>query len=113
MKLHQLQYFREVCAQNGITKAAETLHISQPAVSNAIKELEEEFHVFVGEYHAGDHGDHRNQHQNPADQIHLAVKKVEKVEEKSGPVPGKRGFSLVDRLEPGQEELGVGPDKHR
>ena len=45
MKLHQLQYFREVCAQNGITKAAETLHISQPAVSNAIKELEEEFHV--------------------------------------------------------------------
>ena len=27
------------------------------------------------EYHAGDHGDHRNQHQNPADQIHLAVKK--------------------------------------
>lgn len=45
MKLHQLQYFREVCVQNGITKAAEALHISQPAVSNAIKELEEEFHL--------------------------------------------------------------------
>ena len=45
MKLHQLQYFQEVCTQNSITKAAESLHISQPAVSNAIKELEEEFHL--------------------------------------------------------------------
>ncbi len=45
MKLHQLQYFREVCLQNGITKAAETLHISQPAISNAIKELEDEFNL--------------------------------------------------------------------
>lgn len=43
MKLYQLQYFKEVCVQNGITKAAESLHISQPAISNAIKELEEEF----------------------------------------------------------------------
>lgn len=45
MKLYQLQYFREVCLMNGITKAAESLHVSQPAVSNAIKELEEEFQI--------------------------------------------------------------------
>lgn len=43
MKLHQLKYFSEVCRQKGISKAAATLHISQPAISNAIKELEEEF----------------------------------------------------------------------
>lgn len=45
MKLHQLKYFSEVCRQRGISKAAETLHISQPAVSNAIKELEAEFNL--------------------------------------------------------------------
>ena len=43
MKLHQLRYFQEVCRQHSITKAAEELHISQPAVSAAIRELEEEF----------------------------------------------------------------------
>ena len=43
MKLHQLRYFQEVCRQQSITKAAENLHISQPAVSAAIRELEEEF----------------------------------------------------------------------
>ena len=43
MKLHQLRYFQEVCRQQSITKAAENLQISQPAVSAAIRELEEEF----------------------------------------------------------------------
>ena len=45
MKLHQLKYFSEVCRQNGISRAAVALHISQPAVSNAIKELEAEFNL--------------------------------------------------------------------
>ncbi|MDE6959784.1 MAG: LysR family transcriptional regulator [Lachnospiraceae bacterium] len=45
MKLHQLKYFSEVCRQNGISRAAAALHISQPAVSNAIKELEAEFNL--------------------------------------------------------------------
>lgn len=45
MKLFQLQYFKEVCTQHSITKAAEELHISQPAISNAIHDLEEEFHI--------------------------------------------------------------------
>ncbi len=39
MTLVQLQYF------NNITKAAAELHITQPSISNAIKDLEEEFGV--------------------------------------------------------------------
>ncbi|MCI8650668.1 MAG: LysR family transcriptional regulator [Anaerotruncus sp.] len=45
MKLVQLQYFRAVCKYNNITKAATELHITQPSISNAIKDLEEEFGV--------------------------------------------------------------------
>ena len=47
MKLHQLQYFHEVCRQHSITKAAEVLHISQPAVSASIRELEDEFGLML------------------------------------------------------------------
>ncbi|SDL92933.1 LysR family transcriptional regulator [Sediminibacillus halophilus] len=42
MELRQLHYFLEVAKQQGITKAAESLHISQPALSKMIKALEEE-----------------------------------------------------------------------
>ncbi len=45
MKLNQLRYFTAACKLNNITKAAQELHISQPSVSAAIKELEEEFGV--------------------------------------------------------------------
>jgi len=45
MKLNQITYFREVCRWNNISKAAQTLFVSQPAISSAIKELEEEFGV--------------------------------------------------------------------
>lgn len=45
MKLLQLQYFCTACKFNNITRAAEELHISQPSISNAIKELENEFSV--------------------------------------------------------------------
>ena len=48
MKLIQLRYFIEVCRWgNNITKAAEEFHISQPTISNAIKELETEFGVLL------------------------------------------------------------------
>lgn len=48
MKLSQLKYFIEVCRWgNNITKAGEELHISQPSISNAIKELEKEFGVLL------------------------------------------------------------------
>lgn len=45
MKLTQLQYFQAICQYKNITHAANKLHISQPSLSNAIKELEEEFGV--------------------------------------------------------------------
>ena len=46
MTLNQMRYFREVCDNNAnITKAAQGLHISQPALSKAIRELEDELDV--------------------------------------------------------------------
>ncbi|GIO28385.1 LysR family transcriptional regulator [Ornithinibacillus bavariensis] len=42
MELRQLTYFMEVAKYKSITKAAEQLHISQPALSKSIKALEEE-----------------------------------------------------------------------
>ncbi len=45
MKLQQLRYFQAACRLNSITRAAEQLHVSQPSVSAAIRELEQEFGV--------------------------------------------------------------------
>lgn len=45
MKLLQLQYFCTACKYNNITRASKELHVSQPSISNAIKELEAEFGV--------------------------------------------------------------------
>lgn len=42
MRLAQLHYFCEVCQSLSITKSAAVLHVSQPSLSIAIKELEEE-----------------------------------------------------------------------
>ena len=43
MTFTQLLYFTTVVKYNSITKAAKSLYVSQPAVSLAIKQLEEEF----------------------------------------------------------------------
>lgn len=40
-----MRYFQATCKYNNISKAAETIHISQPSISNAIKELESEFGI--------------------------------------------------------------------
>ena len=45
MKLSQLEYFIATVKYNSITKASKSLYVSQPAVSLAIKELEEEFNT--------------------------------------------------------------------
>lgn len=45
MELYQLQYFMYVAEYENITKAAQELRVGQPAVSKAIKSLEEEFQV--------------------------------------------------------------------
>ena len=41
----QLQYFCAVCRYHSITRAAQSLYISQPTISTAIHELEKEFHI--------------------------------------------------------------------
>ena len=47
MELFQLKYFMAVSQYQHMTKAAESLHIAQPAVSQAIRHLEEELQVTV------------------------------------------------------------------
>lgn len=45
MDIRQLSYFVEVAYQGSFTKAAKKINISQPALSNCIKNLEEELEV--------------------------------------------------------------------
>ena len=45
MNLRHLHIFQTVCEENSVTKAAERLFMTQPAVSHAISELEEELNV--------------------------------------------------------------------
>ena len=48
MTLTQMRYFYEVCKWRSITKAAASLHISQPTVSIAMADLEKESGTFFG-----------------------------------------------------------------
>ncbi len=45
MTLRHLKIFIAVCENGGITRAAEALHITQPAISHTISELEKYYHV--------------------------------------------------------------------
>lgn len=45
MTLSQLEYFCAVCRYHSITRASESLFVSQPTISTAIKDLEKEFHI--------------------------------------------------------------------
>ncbi len=45
MELTKLRYFYEVARMGHVTKAAEEIHIAQPALTKAIKQLEEELGV--------------------------------------------------------------------
>ncbi len=49
MNINHLRYFQEVCKHENITKASESIHISQPTVTSAIKEMENElgFQMFI------------------------------------------------------------------
>lgn len=45
MELRQLQYFQEVCRCGSFTKAASTLYVAQPVITNAVRKLEDELNV--------------------------------------------------------------------
>lgn len=47
MKIRHLRIFKIVCEEESITKAAERLFMTQPAVSNAISELENHLGVYL------------------------------------------------------------------
>ncbi|GAE91104.1 methionine biosynthesis and transport regulator MtaR [Gracilibacillus boraciitolerans JCM 21714] len=47
MTLQQLRYVIEVVRSRSINKAAQRLFISQPSLSNALKELEEEIGIKI------------------------------------------------------------------
>jgi DNA-binding transcriptional LysR family regulator len=49
LTLQQLKYVIEVSKQGSINEAAKRLFISQPSLSNAIRELEEEMHIAIFE----------------------------------------------------------------
>jgi DNA-binding transcriptional LysR family regulator len=53
MKLHLLRIFTVVAAQMSFSRAAETLYISQPAVSKAVRELERQLGMPLFERGAG------------------------------------------------------------
>lgn len=56
MRLEQLEYLCEIGKCNNMTKAAETLHVSQPSLSEAIKRLEDELGLQLLErYYNGVH----------------------------------------------------------
>jgi DNA-binding transcriptional LysR family regulator len=43
MEVHQARYFLAVCETRSVTRAAEAAHVSQPALTQAIRKLEDEF----------------------------------------------------------------------
>ncbi|MCB0663344.1 MAG: LysR family transcriptional regulator, partial [Saprospiraceae bacterium] len=43
--LHQLQVFVKIAENQSITKAAEELHLTQPAVSIQLKNFQEQFEI--------------------------------------------------------------------
>ena len=45
MKLFQIEYFLAVCKYESISKAADAILVSRPAVSRAIKDIEDEFGI--------------------------------------------------------------------
>lgn len=47
MRLEQLQYFVQIVECHSFNKAAQKLHITQPALTNAVKALEEELGVLL------------------------------------------------------------------
>ena len=45
MRIRQLQYFEKIAETGSMNEAAKQLYISQPSLSQAMKELEKEYQV--------------------------------------------------------------------
>lgn len=45
MTISQMRHFQAVCLYGNVTRAAESMHITQPSISNSIRELECEFGI--------------------------------------------------------------------
>ena len=45
MRIQQLQYLEKIAEKGSINEAAKELYLSQPSLSNAVKELEHEMGV--------------------------------------------------------------------
>ena len=58
MNLYQLRYFAELAQEQHYTNAAQHLNISQPSLSHAISQLEEELGVQLFENPGGKAQDH-------------------------------------------------------
>ena len=69
MNLMQLKYFTAICEHGTVSDAAEYLHIAQPSLSAAIKELEREFGVTLFRRH------HRGMHPTPEGETLLKLAK--------------------------------------
>ena len=69
MNFTQLKYFEAVCSCGSVSRAAEMLHISQPSLSAAIRELETEFGTALFKRH------HKGVSPTPAGEMFLAMSK--------------------------------------
>ena len=45
MDLSQLEYFAELCRVRNYTKASENLHVAQPSITQAVRQLEDELGI--------------------------------------------------------------------
>ena len=52
MTITQMRYFKTVCQYMSLTKASKVLHVSQPALSMAIKEIENNYGVALFHHNA-------------------------------------------------------------
>lgn len=50
MTLLQLSYFVEICHTGSFTRAAEAMHVTQPTITSAVKNLEIEFNIMLIEH---------------------------------------------------------------
>ena len=45
MDLRQLEYFAELCRVRNYTKVSENLHVAQPSITKAVRQLEDELGI--------------------------------------------------------------------